>query len=485
MRRRGIVLLGVLSSAAFLALAAAHLDLHHVAAAIAGAQLWPWLPLAVASYRAGHFVRGARLQRLVRDQVALPLPTATGVVVIGYAVNNVLPARLGELARAWMLRENSGLGFVQSLAVTFLERLLDGLTLLALLALTLVVLPARPLATTTLEIAAIVLGLGAFAVLVAVVGAGFLLGLVGRLTSGWSPAGRDRALRWTSGLVNAVAALRHPGDALAIVGLGFGVWLLEAGLYFFLLPAFGIAPGAWTALLAMTATNLGILVPSTPGFIGPFHFFCMRALESTGVAPDTAFSYAVVAHLAFFVPITLWGVAVLAAHGLSLGRAVMLAGEARPVGSLPGALGAAGTVIAASHRAVAARAPSRFMRALTESLVPGDADGLAGAERDATLARVASFTQGQVEALPLRLVVLFRLGMAGFRVATVLAHGRRFTGLAPEVRRRWVERWADGRVALARQLFRAPRGTALLAYYEQPAVRARLGARGAAAGEGA
>jgi len=484
MRRPGLFLLGVLSSAAFLALAAARLEPRRVAAALEGARLWPWLPLAVLCYLAGHLARGARLRRLVRDEVSLTLPAATGVVVVGYAVNNVLPARLGELARAWMLRETSGLSLVQSLTVTFLERLLDGLTLLALLAITLLVLPARPLTTATLEIAAVVLGAGVVLVLAADLASGSLYGLAARLTARFKPVTRDRVLGAVSAMVNGVAALRRPQDALAIVPMGFVVWLLEAGMYWFLLPAFGIAPSPWTALLAMAATNLGILVPSTPGFIGPFHFFCMRALESTGVPTDVAFGYAVVAHLTFYVPITLWGVGVLFAHGLSLGRSVLLARAAQPVESLPAALGSLGTVISEAHHASPARAPSRFMRALAESLVPVDEDGITGADREALLARVASFVAGQVEALPLRLLVLFRVGMAGFRVITLL-HGREFAALPPAVRRRWVERWAYGRVALARQLFRVARGTALLAYYEHPAVRAALDAERAGAREGA
>src|SRR5262245_25585033 len=124
-RRWLFVFLGVVSSALFLALAVRRLDVHSIRESFAHARLFPFLPIAVLSYVCGHFVRGVRCRLLVSREATLDLTTATNVVVLGYAVNNILPARLGELARAGMLARNTGLPFVQSLTVTFLERILD------------------------------------------------------------------------------------------------------------------------------------------------------------------------------------------------------------------------------------------------------------------------------------------------------------------------------------------------------------------------
>src|SRR5260370_1056738 len=107
--RLRFILIGLLLGAGFLALAAVHIDPRRVAEVLERARPWPWIPLGLASYVCGHFARGARLRRLVSREATLTLPTSTGVVVVGYAVNNILPARLGELARAWMLTERSGL----------------------------------------------------------------------------------------------------------------------------------------------------------------------------------------------------------------------------------------------------------------------------------------------------------------------------------------------------------------------------------------
>src|SRR5437867_4298333 len=105
LRRKVFWGLASLVGLVFLLVAASHLNFHLVGRAIAHARIWPWMPLGIAVYLFGHRLRGERLRRLVSREVALTTNSATNVVVVGYATNNVLPARLGELVRAWMLME--------------------------------------------------------------------------------------------------------------------------------------------------------------------------------------------------------------------------------------------------------------------------------------------------------------------------------------------------------------------------------------------
>src|SRR4051794_28143869 len=135
-KSRFAAVLGVVISLGFVALAAHRLDWSGVRAALGAAHLWPWLPLAIASYVAGHLVRGVRLRLILRGQAEVTRLEAANIVVVGYAVNNLLPARVGELARSAILSERTGLPFAQSLTTTILERILDGLAILALFALT-------------------------------------------------------------------------------------------------------------------------------------------------------------------------------------------------------------------------------------------------------------------------------------------------------------------------------------------------------------
>jgi glycosyltransferase 2 family protein len=467
---RLLVLVGIVSSAIFVALAVRRLALADIRDALGRAELWPWLPLAVLTYLTGHLVRGWRCGVLVSREASLTLPAATNVVVLGYAVNNVLPARLGEFARAAMLAQKSGLPYVQSLAVTLLERILDGLVLVLLLVVASFMAASAPWITTTLEAGAIVFGVAALGVLVALLAPSFLVGAAGRVGHLFGARAHDRIVAIFDQVVSGVAYLRDVRSAGRVLALSVLVWCLEAGMFLMLLPAFGIRADPWLAILVMTVTNLGILVPSTPGFVGPFHFFCMRTLVAFGVTEATAFSYAVLAHLSFYVPITLWGVGILFTYGLSLRKLAAEAAAARPL-SRP-----ANAFASTPPRArVEARAPSEFSLALLETWLPFDDDHVEGADRTEVLRSCARFVDDELAELPGRLLWMYAAAMYGFRVLTAVVHLRSFCALPLTTRRRWIERWAFGGWALARQLFRGSRATALVAYYEHPIVLARLG----------
>jgi uncharacterized protein (TIRG00374 family) len=459
-------LVAILIGFVFLTLAARRLRIEDVAAALAHARLWPWLPLGIASYVLGHVLRGIRLRRLVRRETLLETADATNIVVVGYAVNNILPARLGEVARAWMLMERSGLSFVQTVTITATERLLDALALLIWLGVATALLPGGPLQAVALRIVVALVIAGLLLLAIGVLFPAQVLGLASRLASRWTPSVQDGVLRRVHAVLNGLTALRGPRSALSVAALTALVWLCEGGLYVALLPAFGLDMRPVHGLFAMATTNIGILVPSTPGFVGPFHFFCSQAMAAIGVAQDVSLAYAVLVHAAFFVPITIWGVGVLAAYGLSVGATLRLSRTAEPLLSPD--------TLMRPDIGIPETPPSRFHLALTEAAIPLESAFPPGEERDRVRHEVATFVAGQLEQLPVRLRVAFALGLLGFRAITRLRYGRGFCDLPVAPRRAWFEAWAYGRWSLGRQLFRAVRSTALLAWYELPAARAAL-----------
>jgi hypothetical protein len=114
--------------------------------------------------------------------------------------------------------------------------------------------------------------------------------------------------------------------------------------------------------------------------------------------------------------------------------------------------------------------PARFFLALTEAVVPLEDLDLDPARRAEILGEVAAFVQGQAEALPRRLALLFGLGTFAFRLYVRLVRFRSFCGLSSGERRRIFESWAYGRIGLFRSLFKLVRSTALLAFFEIPDV---------------
>ncbi len=451
---------GLLGSAVFVYLAVRRLDLATVRQTWRDATPLPWVVIGSLFYLSGHFVRGLRLRTLIRRETSLPWLTATNIVVIGYASNNVFPARLGELVRAGVLVERTGMPMGEALTITFIERLLDGLAILLLLLIGIPFIEQTAWITNLARVGSAVFGVALVTVLVGVLAPSTLLAMASTLSSPLGAKARDAILRITTHVINGGACLRQPRTALSVSLLSVVVWVLEAGLFVSILPAFAMPARFSIGALAMSVTNLGILVPSTPGYIGPFHFFCSNALTSQGVAPATALGYAVLVHLAFYVPITVWGAIAILRYGVEVGATVAAARSARAAPAQRDVEGVPVHFIAHVEAPREATDVSEMSIALGEALIP--------ACSPETLREVARFMDGQIAALPPRLRTLFHLGMTFFRITVRARYLSSFCALPLARRRAIVEAWAFGRIELLRQLFRPVRSIALLGYYERP-----------------
>lgn len=468
--RYTVIAVGVLASAVFVYLAVRNLDLGKLEDAFRHAQLWPWLPIGIACYLLGHLVRGLRCRLLVRRESNLGVIAASNIVVVGYAANNVLPLRLGELVRAGMLTQRTGIPVIQSLSITFIERVLDGLTIVAMLVLGTLAGDSPGWIHEIMRWAAVLFGGATVVILAAAYSPGLIVAASSRLGNKLGPRWHDRVVSFATSVINAGACLRDPRDALLLMFYSFVVWSFDALLFIAILPVFGLPVSIQTGVIAMSVTNLGVLVPSTPGYIGPFQFFCSRALMLHGVLEPTALAYATVVHLAIFVPITIWGVAAMLLYGVEVGSTVALTREARRSVKATTVRGVSLLEIAQLSPPLPETPASAFMIGLVEAVVavPGRAPP------PAAVSYAASFVDGQIKALQPKLRFLFESGMTTFRFVTRLRYLRGFCNLSLATRRAWTMRWAQGRIALLRQLFKPVRAIALLAYYDHDEVKREL-----------
>lgn len=470
--------------------ACANVRWEEVRSALGGARLMPWLPLGVGFYLLGHVVRGVRCRFIVAEEAQLSIVEASNIVVVGYAVNNMLPARAGEVVRIGVLARRTGIPLSQSLAVTFLERVLDGLAILFALAVAVVTLGREGLVGSSAYAISVLFGAALVFVAIATWRPPWVIRVFSRVGGRWGERWHDRSVRFAVSLTRGMARLRRPGDALVIVALSVLVWLLEAGLFVMLLPAFGLPLDLRWGLLAMAVTNLGILMPSTPGFIGTFELFCKGSLVALGVAGSTALGYALVVHLAFFLPITVWGALVLAHYGVEIGSTRALARKAtsarrlvprdlesrdrpdlRPSPPLPGRDPEPGRLLATILEAML---PIEDFgdTARTASDVPGNSPV---ADCHPLAVEVGRFVNGQIRILPNRLRVMYEAGMLFFRITVRLRYGASFCSLPIARRRAVIEWWAYGPFELGRSLMRPIRATGLLKFYELPEVEEALG----------
>lgn len=319
-----VICVGLAVSAVFVYLAMRGIDFASVKEAFSHLTLWPWLPIGIASYLVSHVIRGLRCRVLVKKHARLSLPTATNIVVVGYGANNVLPARLGELVRAGMLAERAAMPLAQSLGVTFIERVLDGLVMLLFLVVASLTVEVAGWMRELVYVALTVFGLATVVMVVGAIWPKLVIALTRKVTGPLGPKWQGKLVTLATHVTDAGACLRDPKDALSLILLSIVVWAFEAGIYVAILPIFGIPMTVQFAVITMCVTGFGILLPSSPGAIGPYHYFASQAMMVHGIAAPTALAYATLVHLSWFIPITIWGAAVMLWYGVELSSIAQL-----------------------------------------------------------------------------------------------------------------------------------------------------------------
>ena len=281
-----------------------------------------WLIPAVIVYFLAFTLRAWRWQSLLKHLGEVSLGRSYFVATIGYAANNVLPLRLGEFVRAYLLRRNPGLDMTASLATIAVERILDGLTLLLWLGIGLLffasMLTLSPLLTLAAQAAAVVfIGAGVGVMLTVLFpDAAMRAGHV--VTRPLPERYAVRVMGIVESLLHGFAALKDARKIPFWILISNAVWAGEALVYFFVAVAMDVDTRIVVLCLAVAASNLATAVPSTSGGIGPFELLAKETLVRAGVGAGLATAYAVVIHATLWVPVTIAGAVLLMIEGVPL-----------------------------------------------------------------------------------------------------------------------------------------------------------------------
>jgi uncharacterized protein (TIRG00374 family) len=234
--------------------------------------------------------------------------------------NDLLPLRIGELVRAYVMGETEKISKASTLVTIVLERVFDGVTMLLFIGTASFFLPLQD-SVRTLLFGGSVLFAGVIVVLVAVARLRdrfdhLLHRLMGRLPDRWS----SRGLKLADSFFHGLSVLQNPGDAFLAFGFSIVAWLFEAAMYAVLALGFNIALSFPVYVLATAVANLVTIVPSTPGYVGVFDVPVKTILGLFGVDPNTATSYTLLLHATLIVPVVLLGLFFTWRLGLSVGQ---------------------------------------------------------------------------------------------------------------------------------------------------------------------
>ena len=287
--------IGLALSVVFLWLALRNVEWSGVGSAWRGARL-DLLALGTALLAGSWFVAAIRWRVLLSGVAGLRIRDAFAFIMIGYLANTVLPLRLGDLARASLMGRRKNAGISRALGSIASERLMDVLMLVALtLALMRVLeIPAAIQAGLTGMVAAGLVGLvGLMAVSL---NRKHLPRLTAFLAKIVPHRLADRVTTLLGNFSSGADVLHRPAGFLAVVALSAGVWLAAGAGTLAWVTAFHLDVPWYAGFFVLVMVNLGSAIPSSPGYVGVYHYLAMLALSLWTPDRNATLAYAIGTH---------------------------------------------------------------------------------------------------------------------------------------------------------------------------------------------
>src|SRR5215469_3396812 len=319
------LIVGLACTLFFLAVAFYRVELGAVSAALAAANPF-WIGAGMLIYAGNLSLRAWRWQIILRPVAAIPYAVVARALLVGYGLNAVMPARLGELFRAEFFKKTFGLSRVWGLTSIVIERLFDGVTVICCLGLGLLfAAAARPNAGLLLNL---------------LVSGGVLFGAILLAIVYLSGSMMSRIVRRFPGL-SARAPIVQKGfeilrtwRTLKVIAITLVIYLPDAFSLCCLVKAVGLTLGFSDILVLVGAASLSTLLPSGPAFLGTLQFAYALAIEFAGGARAIGIAAATLAQLCLLLPLALIAAGILA-HGSGTALYAILA-RRRPDDGPPG-----------------------------------------------------------------------------------------------------------------------------------------------------
>ena len=279
---------------------------------------WLWMVVAVVFFFISYAGRVFRWQLLFYPQK--PRWDKTFYALnIGYFLSNLLPARLGDIIRAYLIGDIENVGKARALSTVVVERLSDGLTVVLLLAVTALFVPNIPIEARQGAIGVAATGIGGVVFLLAL---SFQkergMNLLRRLTAPIPFLRSPRLWGALESLIDGFAILRSPREIIGVAAWSVFVWITGGVIYWVVMRAMNLDWSVSAAFLVMLVTSLVVVVPSSPGYIGVFHYAAQLTLTSVfGADKSAALSYAVVVHALSYILLIILGIYSMWHEGLT------------------------------------------------------------------------------------------------------------------------------------------------------------------------
>ena len=301
----GLIVLAILIAAG--AAMMKHVDMEAMLAAFAEAS-WKWAAAAALVNLLSIVVDAVRWKSIVAGVRRVSIVTAIESLLIGWLSNLIVPLKLGEGAKVWVMSRREALPIATVVSTVVLDRAVDIVTLLLFIGVTSIVAPLPPAIEK-------VRGVGVMALIVLGVGIGMgVRSMTRRREGGTISTGRFARL------LDGFSILGHQHRLGPIVAVALCAWILRAGVVWCTMQAFHLSLPVAAAASVLVAVNVGISAIAAPGNLGVFELSAVAGLALWNVPGEIALGFAIALHALELVPTTVLGLAVQAILGVPLRR---------------------------------------------------------------------------------------------------------------------------------------------------------------------
>lgn len=305
--------IGIGISVFFLFILFRKIDLQQLLAALRMLD-YRFLAVAVAVTLISYSARAVRWHYLILPQKRAKPGNLLSATIICYMANNLLPARLGEFARAIVLAQKEKLEVSGVFASLVIDRLFDGFSVLIILVFTFFTVKLPPgmesvqngLVTGGYVTLAVYLVIIAFLVILKRSTAS-TVHFVSLLLKPFPRVFAEKAVKLLVSFISGLQLPSKPGDLLAIILSSAFIWATAVWPIDLVLQAFNIHLPFSASLFILIFLVFAVMVPASPGYVGTYHAACMYGLMAFAIPKEKALSVALVVHAISFFPVILFG----------------------------------------------------------------------------------------------------------------------------------------------------------------------------------
>ena len=261
-----------------------------------------------------YYFRAVRWRYLLLPVKRVVMRNLFSATVIGYMANNLLPARLGEFVRAYMLGEKEKLDTSVVFATLVLDRLFDGFTVLLILVVTFFTVKL-PSGMEKIQHGLVVGGYVTLALYGAVIAFIIILkkqtartiNLTARLLKPFPAKVSEKVIPVLGSFIEGLRLSARPSDLVALLCSSLVIWAFCVYALDMVLRSFGMHLPVTASMFIMVFLVFAVMVPASPGYVGTYHAACVYGLMAFNVQMEKALSIALIVHGVNFFPVIVLG----------------------------------------------------------------------------------------------------------------------------------------------------------------------------------